>query len=157
MKALILVIDSIWEDTYPEMKCKMVWNKRISQCLFMERVNWVTQVPHIERLLFLQTAVRSVVFLILGTLYTSRISILWVFPGLTGHWWPIGSYDKGQFLFYTSDVKIVKFLAKKSVYSLVNIELQKYLSRYGENTINCWHQGTRSQPLLTNCPEMVNE
>lgn len=157
MKALILVIDSIWEDTHPEMKCKMVWNKRISQCLFMERVNWVTQVPHIERLLFLQTTVRSVVFLILGTLYTSRISILWVFPGLTGHWWPIGSYDKGQFLFYTSDVKIVKFLAKKSVYSLVNIELQKYLSRYGENTINCWHQGTRSQPLLTNCPEMVNE
>jgi hypothetical protein len=54
------------------------------------------------------------------------------FPGLTGHWWPIGSYDKGQFLFYTSDVKIVKFLAKKSIYSLVTIELQKYYQGMGK-------------------------
>jgi len=114
------------------MKCKMVWNKRISQCLFMEQVNWVTQVPHIESLLFLQTTARSVVFLILGTLYTSRISIFWVFPGLTGHWWPISSYHKGEFLFYTSDIKIVKFLAKKSIYSLVNIELQKYYQDMGK-------------------------
>jgi hypothetical protein len=76
-----------------------------------------------------------VVFLILGTLYTSRISILWVFPALTGHWWPISSYHKGEFLFYTSAVKIVKFLAKKSIYSLVNIELQKYYQGRGKNTM----------------------
>lgn len=72
------------------------------------------------------------VFLILGRLYTSRISILWVFPGLTGHWWPISSYHKGEFLFNTSDVKFVKFLAKKSIYSLVNIELQKYYQDMGK-------------------------
>ncbi len=99
-------------------------------------VNWVTQVPHIESLLFLQTTARSVVFLILGTLYTSRISILWVFPGLTSHWWPISSYHKGELLFYTSDVEIVKFLAKKSIYSLVNIELQKYYQIWGK--YNAW-------------------
>jgi hypothetical protein len=48
--------------------------------------------------------------------------------GFSSSNWPL----MGEFLFYTSDVKIVKFLAKKSIYSLVNIELQKYYQGMGK-------------------------
>lgn len=157
MKDLILVIDSIWEDTHPEMRCKMVLEQknfsmpfyRVSELSHMSSTYWkftfladhceICGIPDFRNFVYKQD------FYIVGFSWTN---------------WPLMAH---RFLWQRA-ISVLHIRCQDcQVFSKeINIFFSQYwiakvLSRYGENTINCWHQGTRSQPLLTNCPEMVNE
>ncbi len=117
MKALILVIDSIWEDIHPEMKMQNG----------LEQKNF--------SILFLQTTARSAVFLILGTLlYKQDFYIV----GFSSTNWPLMAH---RFLSQRG-ISVLHIRCQDCQVSSkeINIFFSQYwiakvLSRYGENTV----------------------